>query len=193
MSTPSIDKVVIQDEVERRWLILKPVPRGITKKSLRKHILQGYFPVSKGTMRVRSVDKREFLLTSKSPKKPPKEIERNITAFEFEQLYSIVGSRNLTKTRFCISHTVRIAKNVDYMVTLELDFFKKRLHGLVILECEFSSTKVNNKFALPDWADGAIEITGNDLFSNSNLSRPETTIASLEAAFGRNIFRFRRK
>jgi adenylate cyclase len=68
---------------------------------------------------------------------------------------------------------VRYQINYDNL-TLEVDEYKGKLLGLVILEVEFESEEQAAAFELPDWAQGAIEVTNDKRFKNKNLAFAET-------------------
>jgi CYTH domain-containing protein len=53
---------------------------------------------------------------------------------------------------------------------LELDRYHGDHDGLITMEPEFTSEEQMNAFVLPDWAQGAVEVTHDSRYKNRNLA-----------------------
>lgn len=85
------------------------------------------------------------------------------------------------KTKVYIRKTRYFVQYKDHK--LEIDLYRSRgshdqfstwqksdIAGNIRLECEFLSEEAAGEFVLPDWAEGAVEITGLEEYRNKNLA-----------------------
>ena len=79
----------------------------------------------------------------------------------FERMELAAGSVRIDKTRYTVGHKGR---------RFRIDRFHGVLEGLWILECKFSDARQAERFSLPDWADGAIEVTDDAQYRTSSLA-----------------------
>ena len=93
------------------------------------------------------------------------EVEVEISAADFDQLWDLAPGRRIDKTRYPVAaggHTV------------EVDVYAGPLAGLVVAEVEFASREDAETFTPPAWCGD--ELTGDPSWSNASLAahgRPE--------------------
>jgi adenylate cyclase len=93
------------------------------------------------------------------------EVEAEISAADFDQLWALAAGRRIDKTRYAVAaggHTV------------EVDVYAGPLAGLVVAEVEFASREDAESFTPPSWCSD--ELTGDPSWSNASLAthgRPE--------------------
>lgn len=119
-------------------------------------------PKNQGKVRIRQIDGTVSILTVKA--------DGTIERPEWEKPVPRQVARHL----FTRSDQRLVFKNRTHLPTgervLEFDVFHQKLSGLLIVECEFPSTELACAFTLPDWIEGAIEVTEDKRFSNKNLA-----------------------
>lgn len=150
-------------EIERKWRLEK-LP-DCCVNSLRIEIDQGYIFDGPCSLRLRkscTKSRKNYTMTVKgSGDLARAEWETEIPKWVFDQLWSKVN-HSLLKDRFKIP-------TAEYL--FEFDEYKMSLFGLLILECEFSSIEEAKSFVLPDWIQGAVEVTKDPRYKNVNLAK----------------------
>jgi adenylate cyclase len=158
-------------EIERKWRLEK-LP-DCCVNSLRVEIDQGYIFDGPFSLRLRRSCtgwrsnysyRRNYTLTVKgSGHLARDEWEVEIPKWVFDNLW--------TKVENYISKDRLKVHLIDPDFLFEFDEYKGKLSGLLILECEFASVEEANAFVLPEWIVGAVEVTYNPLYKNSNLAK----------------------
>jgi adenylate cyclase len=143
-------------EIERKFRVpeLPPdLPAGT-------RIRQAYLAVD-GSVEVRVRDRGgTFLLTVKGGRGLERaEVEVEIDAVAFEELWPLAPDRRIDKTR----HVVPIDGTA-----IEVDVYAGSLEGLVVAEVEFPSRDDAEAFVAPPWLGE--ELTGDERWSNAALA-----------------------
>ena len=153
-------------ETERKWLIQeKNIPYALN--SLEKHELEQAYICFKPTVRVRSIDHSQYVLTVKGP---PLKGTKHLSREEFETVLSEKSYRSLLKKHegAVIEKTRYIYRRADGLVE-EIDIFKGALKGLAYLEIEFETEAEALAFPAPGWVSR--EVTYEKGYSNGALAR----------------------
>jgi len=146
-------------EIERKWVLgAAPPLDGRAPDDVR----QGYVFTGTTEMRVRSMGSRCFLTVKANAGDARDEWESEIPQWVFDAVWPSTKGCRLRKHRY----TWREGRQ-----TFELDVYAGKLKGLIVLETEFRSARAAKRFALPEWAAGAREVTGDRAFSNQSLAR----------------------
>lgn len=144
-------------EIERRFLVdvlPEPLPRPV-------RIVQGYLHTSPASVRVRSAD-GSYTLTIKSGSGLRRtEIERSLSAAEFDALWEVATDLRIEKRR----HHVEL----DDGSTAELDLFDGALAGRRLVEVEFEDEGAATAFRPPPWFGR--EVTIDTRYTNASLAR----------------------
>ena len=146
-------------EIERKFLI-KRLPLEILH-SRHYRIAQGYLANERGGRHVRLRKKaRTASLTFKVGRASNRE-EREIrlSSKQFATLWPPTAGRRLRKTRYEVPW-----KNL----TIEIDIYHGRNHGLMVAEVEFPSQASCERFKPPAWFGR--EVTGEKRYSNVRLA-----------------------
>lgn len=155
-------------EIERKWRLEK-VPQRIIDSGTPTRILQGYLLVNdRGEVRLRK-EADTFILTFKSNGTLARS-EENYTlesALGFSLLWPNILDELTEKIRY--RYTTEAG-------TFELDVFDGYHKGLITLELEFPDIATALAFVLPEWAEGAVEVTKDPRYKNKNLALKATTI-----------------
>jgi len=146
-------------EIERKFLIDR-MPSDIETLS-GKTIRQGYLiDIDDGTeLRVRQKQSAYFQTIKKGAGISRTEIEIELSAEQFEQLWPHTDGRRLSKIRYTLpvgSHTA------------ELDRFEGHLKGLLLVEVEFGSMQEAERFEPPDWFGD--DVTEDKRYKNKHLA-----------------------
>ena len=147
-------------EIERKFLI-KRLPLEILR-SRHFRMAQGYLANERGGRHVRLRKKgKAMLLTFKVGRALSRE-EREIrlSPKQFAMLWPATRGRRLHKTRYEIPWK---------KMTIEVDVYHGRNHGLIVAEVEFPNQVSRRKFKPPPWFGR--EITGEKRYSNIKLAR----------------------
>ncbi len=123
-------------------------------------IRQGYFNTS-GEMRIRQIGHHYMFAIKDGGTGRRRECERAIEPWAFEQQWPDTEGRRIEKTRHYVPYGD---------LTLEVDVYHGALEGLVTLECEFGTEEQLERFRLPDWAEGAIDVTDDKRYKNKSLA-----------------------
>ena len=144
-------------EIERKFLIHSPP--GLENLSSRE-ILQGYLLITdEKEIRLRKKGDRYFQGVKVGRGLSREEIESEIGALQFEDLWPATEGRRIEKRRFEI---------VYEGVLIELDVYSGGLQGLITAEVEFKSEEESSRFTPPLWFGP--EITHDDRYKNKNLA-----------------------
>lgn len=147
-------------ELERKWVLAAPPP--LDDKPF-DEIRQGYLFTGGAELRVRRAGNHCFITVKREDAKAARdEWENEIPEWTFDAVWPETKGRRLRKRRY----TWREGRH-----KLELDIYEGKLEGLIVLETEFRSTKSRDRFVLPDWAAGAIEVTEDPRFRNESLAQ----------------------
>lgn len=147
-------------EVERKWLV-GDVPAWAAAKDAQP-IEQGYLAVEPGGTEVRLRRRAGHCwLTAKSGRGLVRhELEVELSAEQFNELWPATEGRRLEKTRRVLPLEAGIA--------IELDEYGGAHAGLRVVEVEFPDENVAREFTPPDWF-GA-EVTGDERYANQRLA-----------------------
>jgi adenylate cyclase len=147
-------------EIERKFLI-KHLPVEILQ-SRHFRIAQGYLANERGGKHVRLRKKAgtASLAFKAGPATSREEREIRLSPRQFATLWPATAGRRLRKMRYEVPW-----KNV----TIEIDVYHGRNHGLIVAEVEFPNQARRRKFKPPAWFGR--EITGEKRYSNVTLAR----------------------
>jgi CYTH domain-containing protein len=151
---------VFSREIERKFLLIR-LPVQILH-SRHSKIAQGYLANESGGRHVRLRKKAKTAsLTFKVGRSTARE-EREIrlSAKQFATLWPATVGRRLHKTRYLVPWK---------KLTIEIDIYHGRNHGLIVAEVEFPSQSSCRKFKPPPWFGR--EVTGEKRYSNVRLAR----------------------
>lgn len=143
-------------EIERKFRVAR-VPDDLGEGA---PLRQAYVAVDDGVeVRVRSDGARHVLTVKGGRGLERAEVEVEVDAGAFAELWALAGERHLEKTR----HRISLGD-----VTAELDLYAGGLAGLAVVEVEFPTRAAAEAFEPPDWF-GA-ELTGRAGWSNAELA-----------------------
>lgn len=147
-------------EIERKFLI-KHLPAKILR-ARHFRIAQGYLANERGGrhVRLRKKGKSAFLTFKVGRGTAREEREIKLSPAQFAMLWPATRGRRLHKTRYEIPWK---------KLTIEVDIYRGRSHGLMVAEVEFSNHASRRKFKPPRWFGR--EITGEKRYSNVRLAR----------------------
>ncbi len=147
-------------EIERRFLVSNFTGK-FPYDSPKFFIRQGYIevPMSGKSFRIRTIDNQRAILTIKAGKGIARGEHENDVSIDFGRDALEIASHKLEKVRYKIGRW-------------EVDFYRPPLDGLVVAEIELSS--IDEKFDLPQWMQGAKEVT--DSLTNHHLARLATEL-----------------
>jgi adenylate cyclase len=151
---------VFSREIERKFL-LKRLPVQILH-SCHFKIAQGYLANESGGRHVRLRKKaKTATLTFKVGRSTAREErEVRLSPKQFAILWPATAGRRLHKTRYLVPWK---------KLTIEIDIYHGRNHGLIVAEVEFPSQSSCRKFKPPAWFGR--EVTGEKRYSNVRLAR----------------------
>lgn len=143
-------------EIERKFLLSAPPPPEVIGKG--EEIHQGYLLADKkGELRLRHQGDCYFLTVKGDGTLSREEWEIEAPKWVFNLLWPFSKGRRIEKTRFTVKD-------------VEVDVYRGRLAGLIILEREFPDEQAVAAFRLPEWAADAVEVTANQAYKNKNLA-----------------------
>jgi len=146
-------------EIERKFRLLHAADVSILGAGV--PILQGYLITENGEERVRRKGDRYYWTVKGEGKLSRSEFEIEIPEWVFNILWPHTESRRIEKIRHTIPY---------HGLTLEIDIYSGNCAGLTILECEFPDKDAAAGFRLPEWADGAIDVTADPRYKNRSLA-----------------------
>ena len=141
-------------QIERRWVLAAP-PRHDDKPSI--EVRHGYLVSGDAEMVVRRAGSSCTLAI----KRDGAAWESAMPEWAFNAIWPSTRGHRLRKKRY----TLREGRN-----DLSLDVFEGKLEGLIMLSCEFRSAASAEKFSLPEWGAGAIEVTDDRRFGSEALA-----------------------
>jgi len=152
-------------EIEKKYLVdisalhLSDYPK--------KELTQGYV-LRDPVIRARK-DNDEYYLTVKGKGLLAREeLNLELSKEAFDNLMKKTDNAIIEKTRYLIPYTYySVTKMSDCHVTIELDVFKGRLSGLIMVEVEFDSTEDAREFVSPSWFKK--EVTSDSRYQNANM------------------------
>lgn len=148
-------------ERERRYLVAY-VPSALP---VPMHIVQGYISTGSSpgdaSVRVRRVEGRHILTIKTGSGRARTEIERDLTADEFDALWAAATELRIAKRR----HLIPLADGH----TAELDLFDDELDGRRLVEVEFDDDAAADAFMPPPWFGR--EVTEDGRYTNASLAR----------------------
>lgn len=147
-------------EIERKFL-LKVAPEKIVQSITPTAIKQGYIVCEQEReLRIRKRD-TQFTLTQKSGNGLIREEnETTISADAFTILWPFTEDRQISKLRYTFDYNGQ---------ECELDIYRGKLEGLLVMEAEFSNEAEAVAFIPPEYC--VKEITEDKTFKNANLAR----------------------
>ncbi len=150
------------DEIERRFILIE-APDFADAQAL--PVSQGYLSTDPAkTIRIRRIgDEGKITVKGLNIGGKAPEFEYAIPVEDAESMMGLCNANDMIrKDRYAIPSAEGF--------TWEVDFFKDKLHGLVIAEIELPA--IDTPVALPAWLeDNAIEITGDNRFANAALTK----------------------
>ena len=150
-------------EIERKWLIDKAkIPYDLS--TYEHHELSQRYLSFHPTIRIRSVDEKEFILTVKGSSVngslAHEEYDLAISADEYGSLIPKCEGNEVTKTRYLIP---------EGDLLLEIDLFHGALEGHATLEIEFPDEESANSFPSPAWITR--DVSTDPAYKNTSLAR----------------------
>lgn len=145
-------------EIERKF-VLRNFPKSLRRRAKKVVSIEQYYCEG---FRVRKAGRKYFLTVKNGKGLVRNEWERTIPAWVFETLKKGALFPPIVKKRHFIPYKGS---------TLEVDVYKGHLAPLLTLECEFGTRKKAERFMLPEWAEGAAEVTGDDSYTNRSLAK----------------------
>lgn len=145
-------------EIERKFLVgERPAWLGEMRS---EQIAQGYLAIGEDVeVRVRCKGGDTMLTAKRGRGLQRDEVEIELTAVQFEQLWPLTEGRRVEKVR----HYVEAGE-----ATVEVDVYAGRLDGLITAEVEFPSEEASREFEPPGWIGP--ELTGDERYSNASLA-----------------------
>ncbi|MGN0374204.1 MAG: CYTH domain-containing protein [Butyrivibrio sp.] len=147
-------------EIERKFLIEK-IPFSLD--GYPKHEIEQAYLCTKPVVRIRKSDNDYYLTYKGKGKIAREEYNLPLTKESYEHLLTKADGNVLTKTRYLIPERDGL--------TIELDVFHGKFHGLVLAEVEFETLEQSDSYRPPEWFGRDVSITGE--YQNSVLSRKE--------------------
>lgn len=147
-------------EIERKFLVGDPPTAVLDCPS--EEIDQGYL-VSDGQTEIRLRRKGgvHFITVKKGHGEVREETEVEITALQFEALWSQTEGWRVQKRRHRIP--------LEGGLIAEMDLYAGALEGLVTVEVEFETEETSHAFGPPAWFGK--ELTGDIKYSNQQMAR----------------------
>ena len=143
-------------EIERKFLVAT-TPAELGAPSA---IRQGYLALDGTTeVRVRSRGGRHTLTVKGGRGRERSEVEVEITAAAFEELWPLARARSVVKRR----HELAVPGGVA-----EVDLYEEGLAGLAVVEVEFASAEDAERFRPPEWFGR--EVTEDGRYANARLA-----------------------
>jgi adenylate cyclase len=146
-------------EIERKF-VLNERPDGLEEHE-GEAIKQGYLAIVEDVREVRLRRRGEDrLLTVKLGSGEERaEVEVELNAQQFDELWPLTEGLRLEKTRYKIPHDG---------LTIEVDVYGKAFDGMVVAEIEFESHEASQAFDAPSWLGR--EVTGDTGYANESLA-----------------------
>lgn len=155
----------MSNEIERKFKV-KKVPQEILDTITPLELVQTYLEAPEGQeRRVRAINNETFVITVKIPKVSSnglirEELEKEISKEDYELFLKQQKGTQIKKKRY----KVPALNNLTY----EVDVYEDELKGLIVVEVEFTSEELANKFQKPDWFGK--DVTSNKAYKNASLA-----------------------
>ena len=154
---------IISDMVEReRKFLVAQLPSNLSHYA-NDRIRQGYLAIEThgdhGEVRLRRVGQQYLLTVKQGRGQARSELELPLSTKRGRKLWPLTRGRRIQKRRYQIPYDG---------VTIELDVYSGKNHGLCIAEVEFDSEQEAIQFDAPDWFGE--EVTGRRKFANSRIA-----------------------
>lgn len=143
-------------ERERRYLVAE-LPGALPEP---QRIRQAYLTTAPVAVRVRRLDEQLVLTIKSGSGRNRLEIERDLSADEFDALWAAATELRIEKRR----HRVELPGGL----VAELDLFDGDLAGRRLVEVEFDDDATADSFAAPAWFGR--EVTDDPRYTNSSLA-----------------------
>ena len=143
-------------EIERKYLV-KDIPFSLD--GYKKHEIEQGYVATDPVVRIRRSNDNYYLTIKGEGLLTRKEIEKEITESEYNDLSEMVKGNIISKTRYKIPYDI---------YTIELDIFHKAFDGLIYAEVEFDSVEMADSFNAPEYFFK--EVTQDSAYQNSSLS-----------------------
>ena len=148
-------------EIERKYLIEKEqLPENLSDYPFHR-IEQGYLCTSP-VVRIRRQDNEYFLTYKSKGLMAREEYNLPLNKKSYEHLLEKADGNIISKVRYLIPIN-------DGKLTAELDVFKGKFAGMLLVEVEFSSVEQADAFQKPDWFGE--DVTYSKIYHNSYLSQ----------------------
>ena len=148
-------------EIERKYLIEKEqLPENLSDYPFHR-IEQGYLCTSP-VVRIRRQDNEYFLTYKSKGLMAREEYNLPLNKKSYEHLLEKADGNIISKIRYLIPIN-------DGKLTAELDVFKGKFAGMLLVEVEFSSVEQADAFQKPDWFGE--DVTYSKIYHNSYLSQ----------------------
>ena len=148
-------------EIERKYLIEKEqLPKNLSDYPFHR-IEQGYLCTSP-VVRIRRQDDEYFLTYKSKGLMAREEYNLPLNKKSYEHLLEKADGNIISKVRYLIPIN-------DGKLTAELDVFKGKFAGMLLVEVEFSSVEQADAFQKPDWFGE--DVTYSKIYHNSYLSQ----------------------
>lgn len=154
-------------EIERKWRLEK-VPQQVLDNCAPVRIMQGYTLVNdRGEVRLRK-EADKYILTFKGNGviARPEENYTLESALGFSLLWPTIVGEMIEKDRY---------RYITDAGVFEIDVFNGFHKGLILMELEFPNIEAAHAFTLPEWAQGALEVTKDQRYKNKNLALKATS------------------
>jgi CYTH domain-containing protein len=123
-------------------------------------IQQGYVALDGDTeVRVRRFGEERWLTVKHGGGLVRAEIEVELDADRFEQLWALTDGRRVSKRRYVVASEHR---------SFDVDVYEEDLAGLIVAEVEFDSVDLSAAFEPPPWLGD--EVTDDDRYKNRRLA-----------------------
>lgn len=150
-------------EIERKWRIPR-IPKVILDTCKANRIVQGYLVIDdEGEVRIR-IDESGFTLTFKSGGTISRQEEnyKLQSSLGYDLLRRRMVGERIVKDRYTFA--------TEKWGTIEFDHYTAFLDGLAIVEVEFPDIQTAHAFVLPEWIEGAKDVTADKRYKNKNLA-----------------------
>jgi len=160
-----IKKSTFKIEREKKFLV-EGVDLGKLSPIAILNIEQGYItgPESASDVRIRKINGNEYYMTMKTGSGFERgESETKLTERQFLKQWPKVKGKIVEKTRYRL-----LLKKNDKNIVGELDVYKGRLQGLIVLEIELEENETLEGVTLPEWVKS--DVTEDVRYSNRSLA-----------------------
>jgi CYTH domain-containing protein len=144
-------------ELEKKFLLEK-LPDDLSKPV---QIQQGYLYVEPFELRIRKMEDKYYMTYKGEGDEERVEWEKEIPSWLYEKLLTKKIWILIEKNRYKLEHNGYV---------YEVDEYLGELKGSYIAEIEFSSREDYDSFQIPEWLEGALDVTKDPRFKNKRLA-----------------------